>query len=160
MSAHHGSGGNPVPELLDKAQDMANALVSRILGLTDSVVSQLEALVRKPKTVTTAASKSDHKRAASFLEKGRRRYNKKRYENAQTLFVKALEYDPQYTQARYFYGLVLYKLDRTQDAVTQWHAVIDLEPNSAFAAKAHSKIDRINSNISQVVGELESHLKE
>ena len=146
--------------LLDKAQDMADALVSRILRLTDSVVSQLEGLVRRPKTLTTTATKSDHKRAASSLEKGRRCYNKKRYEKAQTLFAKALEYDPEYVQARYFYGLVLYKLDRTQDAVIQWQTVIDLAPSSAFAAKARSKIDKIKSNISRVVGELESHLKE
>lgn len=149
-----------MPELLDKAQDLADAFVSRILGLTDSVVSQLEALVRKPKTVRTTATKFDHRHAASSLEKGRRCYNKKHYEKAQTLFAKALEYDPEYTQARYFYGLVLYKLDRTQDAVTQWHAVIDLAPSSVFAAKSRSKIDKIKSNISRVVGELESHLKD
>lgn len=61
-------------------------------------------------------------------------YNDKQYQLASTSFAKAVELNPSYANAQYFLGLTLARLGRNPEAIVQFEAVLETNPDSQEVA--------------------------
>jgi len=102
----------------------------------------------------------DQKEARRLLDKGRRAYNEKRYTEAQTYLLRALEHDERLAWAHCFLGHTAYQLGRVDEAAGHWHRAIVSDPQSDAASKARQKIEGLSSKRREVLAELESHVRE
>jgi tetratricopeptide (TPR) repeat protein len=104
-------------------------------------------------------AKSHHREASSYLEQGRRLYNKKDYAGAEELFRQAAHADTRYPLAHYYLGLCLYKRDEAEDALKAWQRAIDVGPGSEAAFKADKKIEYARKKMNATIAELESRVR-
>lgn len=66
-----------------------------------------------------------------FFQLGLLRYNDKNYLGTVEAMTKAVELNNQYSNARYFLGLSLARLGKTTEAIAQFEAIKDLNPENA-----------------------------
>ena len=112
----------------------------------------------KKKTKHQMAS-GDHKKAAKYLEHGRKYYNKKKFVEAERLFQRALDADPLYPLAYYMMGLIALKHDDTQSAKRHFKQVIKIDPNSEVAKKADKKLSSMEAKVQNVIRTLQDRQK-
>jgi len=103
--------------------------------------------------------RGDHKQASMLLEKGRKAYNKKDFENAEDHFRRAVLADESYVRAHYFLGLVLYKRDDAEAAIRSWKRAAQLNPSDPYAAQAEKKIRYVGKHVNRAISELESRIR-
>ncbi|MES3030811.1 MAG: tetratricopeptide repeat protein [Patescibacteria group bacterium] len=69
-----------------------------------------------------------------FFQLGLLYYNDKQYQEAGVSFSKAVELSPVYANARYFLGLTLARLGRNPEAIAQFEAVLETNPENQEVA--------------------------
>ena len=126
------------------------------MEITDRIKS---ALGKVRKEARHKLASSEHRDASQYLEKGRKKYNKKDYKTADKFFTKAVQADSQYAMAHYFLGLSQYKLKDSDAAMRSWNAAINLDPGSKYAIKADEKIQLHKARTNRSVDHLEDRLK-
>ena len=123
---------------------------------TDKIKNTLGKIRKDAKRKIAAPN---HKEASQFLEKGRKKYNKKDYKIAEKFFQKAVDSDRGYPMAHYYLGLAKYKLDDSRGALREWEITINLDTTSKYAIKADAKIGEHKQRANQSVNQLEERLK-
>ncbi len=95
--------------------------------------------------------------ARRLVEKGRQHYNRKQYEQAETLFRDAIIEDESYALAHTYLGYVLYKQQRLQEAALYWQQAIEIAPKSEAARKAGEKLRVLRSQKGKIDAWLEDY---
>lgn len=124
--------------------------------LGKKIQSTYEDMRKKLKRKMSTAS---HKDASRYLEIGRKKYNAKKYDEAEKCFQKAVNADGQYALAHYYLGLVLYKRDDSEAALRAWNRTIVLDKHSEIAGKANRKIEQHQRKANQSIEHLKDRLK-
>lgn len=112
------------------------------------------------KKVRRNMATEDHRDASRYLEIGRKKYNEKKYKDAEKCFQKAVDADSHYALAHYYLGLVLYKRDDSEGAVRRWTRAITLDKNSDVALKANAKLEQHKSRANKSIEELRGRIKD
>ena len=102
----------------------------------------------------------DHKKASTYLERGRRLYNKKEYLRAEDCFKNAIEYDPGYGLAHYYAGNARYKLQDSEGAVKHWKRAAEVAPDSDVSEKAIKRIMSVKGKFQRVLERMEHKNRE
>lgn len=137
-----------------------DSMENTMADFTRQIQSKLQGLIpRFRKSTRHWMASGNHNKAARYLEKGRKYYNKKKYSTAERFFKRALRVDPLYPLAHYMMGLVFYKRNDTRGAKRHWEQAIKTDPTSDVAAKADKKIESINAKTKQVIQALEDRQK-
>ena len=105
------------------------------------------------------SERGNRKEASSLLERGRKYYNRKNFEQAEEHFRRALLADEAYVRAHYFLGLALYKRDDAEGALRAWKRAAELNPSDPFAAKADRKIQYVQNHLNRAINELKGHIR-
>lgn len=98
-------------------------------------------------------------RAHKLVKKGRRRYNEKKYHEAEEFFRSAIETYEQNVWAYTFLGYALYQQGRHDEALEAWKTADRMDPDSEAASKARKKIQVIERRASSAVSELEQRIR-
>lgn len=98
-------------------------------------------------------------RAHKLVKKGRRRYNEKKYHEAEGFFRSAIETYNKNVWAHTFLGHALYQQGRHDEALEAWKTADRIDPDSEAASKARKKIQLIERRASSAVTELEQRLR-
>jgi tetratricopeptide (TPR) repeat protein len=106
-----------------------------------------------------AKAPGSHRRAAQLVEKGRRAYNEKNFENAEKLFREALVEDPRYALAYTYLGSTYYQLNRLSEATMMWSKAIETDPHSDAASKAEQRLRRIQMRKNEVIADIERSIR-
>lgn len=107
-----------------------------------------------------ARRSGDEKEARRLLDKGRRAYNEKRYTEAESYLIRALECDERLGWAHLFMGHTCYQLNRLDEAATHWHRARSLDPSSEVADRARKKLEGLGAKRREVLEELEQHVQQ
>ena len=125
--------------LIEQARDKhVLAIDSLREALTD-----FRAQPTEPETVAPAADPQGGARAEAHVARGRQLKAQHKYTEAEAALGEALALDPEHTEAHWVLGWVLLELQRTDDAIAEFEAVIRTDPDSAPAAEARKAIDRL-----------------
>ncbi len=125
--------------------------------LGDQIQSFVGGLCKK---VRRSMATEDHRDASRYLEVGRKKFNEKKYKEAEKYFQKAVEADSHYALAQYYLGLVLYKRDDSAGAVRRWTRAITLDKHSEVALKANAKLEQHKHRANKSIDELRSRIKD
>lgn len=106
-----------------------------------------------------AKAPGDHKRAAQYVEKGRRAYNEKDWARAEDCFHQAIIEDPNYALAYTYLGSTYYQQQRISQATSMWTKAIAIDPGSDAAAKAQQRLRRVQQRKEQVVADIERSIR-
>ncbi len=98
-------------------------------------------------------------RAHKLVKKGRRRFNEKKYHEAEGLFRTAIETHYKNTWAHTYLGHSLYHQGRHDEALESWKTADRIDPDSEAASKARKNIQLIERRASSAVSELEQRLR-
>ncbi|NUM52310.1 MAG: tetratricopeptide repeat protein [Candidatus Hydrogenedentes bacterium] len=101
----------------------------------------------------------DHRRAAQYVEKGRRAYNEKDFARAEEYFHQAIVEDPNYALAYTYLGSTYYQMQRLTDAQGMWAKAIAIDPGSDAAAKAQQRLRRVQHRKEQVIADIERSIR-
>jgi tetratricopeptide (TPR) repeat protein len=100
-----------------------------------------------------------HAESVKLVEEGRKAYNNKHYEKAEGLFRQAITHDASHAWAHTYLGHTLYKLGRTEEAVTAWKHAVKADPSSQAAERAQEKLDRVSQAAHQTAEQLMSNYR-
>ncbi len=99
------------------------------------------------------------KRAHKLVKKGRRRFNEKKYHEAEGLFRTAIEAYDKNPWAHTFLGHSLYHQGRHDEALQSWKTADRIDPDSEAASKARKNIQLVERRASSAVSELEQRIR-
>ena len=114
-----------IREALTMKPDYANAifLLARVEFTEGNVPAAIESI-----GVATLAAPND---AGLFFQLGLLKHNTGDFSGAAEALLRAVELSPQFANARYFLGLSFYNLNRTPDAIQQFEALVESNPDNA-----------------------------
>lgn len=136
----------------------------RVATREEGAVEAIVGLSRDAKKLAHIAhhrtSTANHKRAKDLAKKGREAYNKASYKEAEQLFHEAVLEDGHYALAYLYLGDSRYQLSKFNDAIAAWRQAIAVDPGSDAAAKAQTKLMRIEASKERTVQALEDRIRE
>lgn len=138
---------------------VADTSVTLKRNLAFAVTFVLKGIARFREPRAALPESGDHKAAVDYLRRGRKHYNKKRYDRALRHFRRAARADESYALAHYYMGLALYQEDQNEAAEAAWKRTTEVAPKSEAAEKAHKKIDYVRSHKSRAINELDDLLR-
>ncbi|MBX4210816.1 tetratricopeptide repeat protein [Candidatus Parcubacteria bacterium] len=121
---------------LKKAREYITKSLQQKNNYTDAIflLSQLEVTEGNVKAALNsieAASLLAPNDPVVYFQLGLLRYNDKNYAGAAEALQHAVEVSPQYSNAKYFYGLSLDKLGRSPEAIQQFNDIATLNPDNS-----------------------------
>jgi tetratricopeptide (TPR) repeat protein len=122
----------------------------------NEIVKDAQKLKRLIMKATTPAVE---KEADQLVNEGRRAYNARDYDKAETFFRQALIADSNHCGAHTYLGYALYKMGRITEAEGCWNRAIDVAPTLAAGEKARAKLLHLEKKKKQAVSDLEDRLR-
>ena len=107
---------------------------------------------------TDEETEEEIKRAKKLVNKGRKAYNEKNYQEAEEYFRMSINEHADYVWAHTYLGHALYYQGRTREAINAWTRATRLDTSSEAAGKARQKLQYVERKQGDVVRELEERI--
>ncbi|MBM3290341.1 MAG: hypothetical protein FJY92_09335, partial [Candidatus Hydrogenedentes bacterium] len=131
--------------------------VKRVIAGRESLRDAMDGISgdadRLQRVAKGARAPGDHKRAAEYVEKGRRAYNEKDFAKAEDYFHRAIIEDPRYALAYTYLGSAYYQMQRISEATGMWMKAIEIDPGSDAATRAQQRLRRVQQRKEAVVAD-------
>lgn len=125
--------------------DMRNettAFIKRKSSFSEFCSASKQHVATAWKECTRPPATEAHKRALLHLNKGMASYKDNLFADAANEFEKAIDADPKYGRAHYYYANAQYKLRNFDEACKSWEFVVRIDPDSPAAEKARERLAR------------------
>lgn len=137
--------------------------VQRVAAREEGATEAIQEMSRDAKKLARLTQKRDatpsHKRAKDLAKKGREAYNNKSYKEAEQHFHDAVLEDGHYALAYLHMGDACYQQSKYNEAIAAWRHAIAADPGSDAAAKAQTKLNRIEASKERTVQELQDRIR-
>ncbi|MCD6309176.1 MAG: tetratricopeptide repeat protein, partial [Candidatus Eremiobacteraeota bacterium] len=94
---------------------------------------------------------AEDKSAEDYIARGKAYYNDQNYGPASQAFREAIRLNPNLVEAHYYMGLTLESLGMNRQAIIEFKAVRELDPNSEEGRKAEIEIEKLQGKVVNIL---------